>query len=55
MAIFQFFGMWTAKKEVKRSCVLYKKKLIYANLFFTIIGDKNVVTLQNERRNSKNA
>ena len=30
--------------------MLYKKKLKYANLFFTMIDDKNVVTLQSDSK-----
>lgn len=39
MVIFQFFDYWRGVFGGGACAVLYKKKLIYANLFFTMIGE----------------
>lgn len=51
-AIFQFFDYFRLFLWWIVAVVLYKKKLIYANLFFTMIGDKKSGTLQTDKRNA---
>lgn len=53
--IFQFFGYFFVFSDKESSCVLYKKKLIYANLFFSVTGDKKSGTLQRKQKMRHNA